>query len=1042
MPGNINFNIDQEEFLKNQRKNVKESKKDYKKKWDRASREEEESALKNYVENEVNLLKLELNIDTDLPEEFKSLNDAGQLMVLRDLKNRVVDIVKSDAQNQYSEYLKEKTETKLGNIGKSLKNAAVGGLKVQGIEKEVFEKIKNDEEGKKLIQENLELLTKITKDKNLHVDGKGNVVIKFIETTGFLSDEESNKADDFNYIANKFRNMPYEWGQTEKKNKILNFFSKEGKNKKAYDEAKAEYDKAREEILNIKSKFKNPKVGEEVVIEMLEIDNAIKMDQVLNTHPEFQVALEQMTEGTNVGKWMKDSISKNFKSYGLTNIALSGVGATARMTAKLAATATAMTGITAIAAPVIGASIGYFKGKFKAKEALRENKKQSRYGKEDESKERANVIDIDVLTKKLDELVKKVNDTTDEKEKAKNLAMLEVRIEHTKGKMEKGEVNFGDAKSALVKQYNMVDTLNQAILLKESNKEEVDTDVKNKINGLLEASSRGLNKTVDEKQDKFIKKQMKKSALIGAGFATAGYLARWAGEELGWWGHAENVEAKPKVDTEEVVKKTKIKTPRLPSFKKVFDGNGVDEKDLNNTKDTIDSADTIKTSIDTTKVAMQTDTLSKDSIFTETKIPTDSTIEKTAEIKDTLKSTVDTTQTTETPAESVKKVAKKAAEKIAKLKNEIESTYPRGAQMDFALTLGKNGVPKNLETAFSEIAADHMLLPEDGIINEEFATKSLNISANLVELTKGHHVAHIDTEEFKNAFSFNEKTGEFEIKDHEKFNGILENLEKHADEEWQNGTLQSKGGAISYISKIKNDSWLKIVHADGMHENVDGEATGIEGHQDVTIDKIKNFTESDMVKKSSIHIETGVGLEHGDKISAEDLMSETEKAARHNATEKEMISAEAKAGNKVTEEDLMSATEKAKHGINTKDLDNTNDVPNSNEYTDNYTLTKEEWYKVGDVNGKNLNKIFNFDLNKYNIIKDNTADDMLSKNVNMEGISPVYKKFLVYIHELQEKTNLEPIHKTLITQPETIDEYITRALGKAQAMKILNKLEL
>lgn len=1135
---NIDFNIteeDKKKILANQRKEVKESKKEYEEKWDGL---DEKNALKNYAENEVNLLKLELGID--LPEEFKSLDDAGQLMVLRDLKNRVVDIVKSDAQNKYSEYLKEENLTKIEKFSRRFDDKFLKGIQIQQNENWAFEEIKNSEEGKKLIQENLELLTKITKDKKLEVDSKGNVVIKFIETNEFF-DEEWDKAYDFNNSANKFRNMPYEWGQTEKKNKVLSFFSKESRNKQAYDKAKKQYDAAREEILNIKSKSGNKEEQEKALIEMLEIDNAIKMDQVLNTHPEFQVALEQMTEGANVRRWMKDSISKSFQGIGLSNKAITALGFTARMTAKGAATLGAATGITAIAAPIIGASIGALRGNIKAKETLKQNKKQSRYGKEDESKEKVNMTDIDHLSRQLNNLISKVNSSTDEKEKAENLAMLDVRIQHTKGKMEKGEVNFGDAKSALVKQYNILNSLNEAVLLTGSNNGDINKEVENRINYLVQNRSTKTNEEINEKQEKFIKKQMKKSALMGAGFATVGYIARWAGEELGWWGHTENTVVDAKTDeipeglkveapdgTEESFTTTDHKIAHFVAkdgkwFYKKPDGmlentpytneNGVkylnkewddqnsymnraekwvEEKwdKITGGNDVKDTAVHAKTELPKVKVPP----LSKHEVIEkikETATKVGNKIEKfeakaDSVIKEKLHAVNDTAHTTEAPAETIKKVTKKAAEKIAELKSELADKYPRGAQMDFAVTLGKNGVPKNLETAFSEIAADHMSMPVDGIVDEEFATKSLNISANLVELTKGHHVAHIDTEEFKNAFNFNEKTGEFEIKDHEKFNGILENLEKHADEQWENGTLRTKGGAISYISKIKGDSWLKIVHADGMHENIDGDATGIEGHQDVTIDKIKNFTDSEIVKKASVHIETGTELEHGHKVSAEDLMSDAEKAARHSATEQEMIRAEAGTGHKVTEEDLMSASEKAKHGINAKDLDHTHDVADSikqrtideqtinnqppenmnehdlEEYNnragntlnevrrgneivgDNYTLSQQEWYKVGDVNGKNLNKIFNFDLNKYKVIKDNTADDMLSKNINMEGMHPIYKKFLVYIHELQEKTHLEPRHAVLIppTAPETIDEYITRALGKAQAMKILNKVEL
>ena len=170
---------------------------------------------------------------------------------------------------------------------------------------------------------------------------------------------------------------------------------------------------------------------------------------------------------------------------------------------------------------------------------------------------------------------------------------------------------------------------------------------------------------------------------------------------------------------------------------------------------------------------------------------------------------------------------------------------------DFSVKLGENGVPKNLETVFNEISADHMSLPTDGIIDEQFATKSLNMAANLVKLSEHHDVAGLSADDFDKVASFN--NGVLQIKDPAGFNQLLSKLQTNSDELWTKGTLQGDGAAITQIKNINSGSWLKIVHADGMHEGnaLDGTArtpTGILGHQEVDAAHIKNFNDSELVK--------------------------------------------------------------------------------------------------------------------------------------------------------------------------------------------------
>ena len=74
----------------------------------------ERESTKNPPEEEVNDFLAEMNLEPMLPFEFHKLSETQKLKVIRDLKRRVVDIVKADAQTQYSEAIKERVKKDKG----------------------------------------------------------------------------------------------------------------------------------------------------------------------------------------------------------------------------------------------------------------------------------------------------------------------------------------------------------------------------------------------------------------------------------------------------------------------------------------------------------------------------------------------------------------------------------------------------------------------------------------------------------------------------------------------------------------------------------------------------------------------------------------------------------------------------------------------------------------------------------------------------------------------------------------------------------------
>jgi hypothetical protein len=503
-------------------------------------------------------VKIEMDgLEGLLPPQFETLNDLQKVKVLEDLKKRIVDIVKSDAETQYSETLKQK-----GGIRRYLSGISKEGS-LKKLETKIFESLKNTPEGQKLISDDLKILTERVARQEVEYDEEtGKLSIKYLNHNGEGSAiEEYEAVNSFNRAANAFTKIPYEWGQ-----------EKTGKRRKKYDEAKAEYEATKKNILQIKLEESSEGILKKekgvILSEFLEIDNVVKMEQLLNTHPEFEKALSDFEKNEKNATLIRTG-KKFLESATLERLGLMAGGGGARMLAKGAAIFSGSTIITAISAPVIGGTVGYWRGKFRAKNELAERQKEARHGKKDENKERVVTTDVVHLNKRLESIMEGIENAGSEKEYKKKLAMLATRIEHTQGKIEKGQVNFGDSKSALTNQFNLANNLNRAICLKQMLSTQINGEIKERIDQLLVRQGENIKEKTLKAQSEFIKKQAWKSAAYGASFATAGYVGRWAGEHFGWWGNTEEVTPKTTEKVGPVVTDEQISTPKTGSVTEV-----------------------------------------------------------------------------------------------------------------------------------------------------------------------------------------------------------------------------------------------------------------------------------------------------------------------------------------------------------------------------------------------------------------------------------------------------------------------------------------
>ncbi len=468
---------------------------------------------------------LEHDLVNSMPSGFENLSELKQFYVIENLKKRIVDIVKSDAETQYSSYLKNK-------VGKSFLGKIKAGInkefELKNFESEAFEQLLNSEEGKKLISQDFALLSKSVKDLRIGYDEEDNTLKIFhilpheIEN---CTPAEEQMIHDFNIVANRFREMPYEWGQEDK--------AMIGGNKRKYEKAKREYDKAKEEILKIKAQREGKA---NAMVDLHAIDSTIKMEQLLTTHPEFEKEFNRLSETAGkeekrktVGKFINLITGKNW-----TNRGLIVMGAGFRIGAKGAALASKMTGMTAIIGAGVGGIIGSIRGGIKGKDIIKQTEKEARHGVigEKQKVEIQKAAEAEDLTARMETMIAVLEKDITVAEREGHLDQIKRRIQYTQMKIEGGLINFGDAKSALVNEYNLLDSLNRAMVASTLLEGTTRTDIDKRLNQFLSKKK----EIVDEAQAKFIKKQMLKGAALGAGLATFGYVVKWASEYINFNG--------------------------------------------------------------------------------------------------------------------------------------------------------------------------------------------------------------------------------------------------------------------------------------------------------------------------------------------------------------------------------------------------------------------------------------------------------------------------------------------------------------------------
>lgn len=466
-------------------------------------------AIKTDTEKEITAFIATYGLESLLPPGFNELSIGQKLLVIRSTEKRIVDLAKGDAQTQYSKDVALK-----GKIKGALTTMFLKDRNIHRFEVEAFKKIKGSKEGQLLVSENLRILTSNNKNVEVVIRKDGTPEIIFISPDQeSYNASERIKINEFNALANEFRDMPYEWGQSK------------GKNKKRYDEVKAKYQLAVNGVVKMEVHGKK-KDRAEVMIDMLQMDKIIKIEQLINTHPEVEAALDRMSKGDpeERRKLVANALNTLAGGKGWTNKLIFGGSFIARGSLAF------LGSFSLIPVVAVGTAVGGVRGWARGKNELIENKKRGRYGiknkiydKEDKvHTENSMSFGAENLADKLEKLIEKAQDPSiSKKDLSKILGSLSARINYTQSKIEGGEVNFGLAENSLVNQYKLISALNDAIVL----------------NGLYETKNNELDQRLKSfsdfwardlkvRQKEFITEKIKQGAEIGFMASSLGWTVR------------------------------------------------------------------------------------------------------------------------------------------------------------------------------------------------------------------------------------------------------------------------------------------------------------------------------------------------------------------------------------------------------------------------------------------------------------------------------------------------------------------------------------
>ncbi|MCI0542321.1 hypothetical protein L0Y69_01010 [bacterium] len=449
------------------------------------------NAEKEYKGAEAQLRDTAIETPEGLQVKFSDLSEGKQALVLDYLKQSMVERAKEGALAGYREEKQEggffkKLWLSIGKSGHILKRE-------QELKEDLFDgKVDQTEVIQNLIRmahEGPEAEMKNGKIEMQYADEK-----EFDKDKKEISDQDRVMMYKFNETASTFSRISHAWGEK----------GAEKGNKESFERTKVEYEKNRADMLVLFEK----KYGTKDALERVKnIDQKVTLNQLLNTHPELEKEIQQIDDKS---AWMSGT-KEVLKQRGM----YFAYGAVARTAAG--ALLSVMSAPVLAASPFVGGLLGRMRAKEMAEMELEERETLAKAGIGDKSAEAKNINDAESLAVKLSLAIEKVQNApeADNGGKQKLIRSLQSRIAYTKGKLDDGNVNFGNADQKIGKKYELMRSLGEALAIDGMSH---DTRLQERLDRHLHLNER----KIDDAQKAFIKERAKKGMYWGAVFAGAG----------------------------------------------------------------------------------------------------------------------------------------------------------------------------------------------------------------------------------------------------------------------------------------------------------------------------------------------------------------------------------------------------------------------------------------------------------------------------------------------------------------------------------------
>lgn len=516
--------------------------------FDKAKKEQSEVKNEKLLSERMSVIGISSDTLKD-NEEWQKLETPAKLLAIEQISQNTLSQVKEIGEQRFQ----EKNKISLSwnpkkweplSLGKKVWNKFTKAYWISEEEKQV---LKEAEEGKiQPDKKTTEEIIHIISDMKLDIEndnGRAKIVLEKVADN--MSPEEKAIIEKYNEASNSFMRMPDKW-RNERSAKSTDDSFKQNKNFDIYNKTRDSYEKAKGELLKIKTKEYKEKGahGEEEarILAMTDLNNddlKIKFLQWSNTNPDATKELNKIREDSSVKRlWSNENIWRGIYI---------GVGYGMR-------TATAGT-IGLLAAPVVGGAIGGWRARNKAganvdkaflegrtektfmerkmESGVREELKDKNLekgviaktlgGKEINTKEVAGFIDADSQIQRIENLEKKLEKAEKLEEKNKLISQINSRVDYIRNKIDGGLVNYGK-ENPIASNYKLMQKMCELSVLCETKKMEGRNDEDFYREHLLGQVMKYNKKKFGEKEANYKNAEMLRGAAIGAG-----------GAMLGWW---------------------------------------------------------------------------------------------------------------------------------------------------------------------------------------------------------------------------------------------------------------------------------------------------------------------------------------------------------------------------------------------------------------------------------------------------------------------------------------------------------------------------